>query len=404
MPNIPEDVVIHILDSYSNWWPLDLSRFALISPLWLNPARTCLYTRPLLTSYRTCFLLHRALHNNNFLASLIHGLDLQPTQAADDCVYRGYLESVYSLLAFPTLQLKELALGNQLSCQAERFLRSVANPQSVTSLRITGSEDGICGESSLEWDTWEFSTRFFNLRKLELIGPMFLEVYRETMWGQKCDRSGCQLQELHIIGIQNFSGLLAHLFTFTSWSSLRTLVLLADTDDFEDNVQLASLLRTPLPSLESLSVEYRRQYCPYRVSPLFDMHTGNLSFLGHFPSEEEFPESLFNDFYTPACPFASLRKLCLTSLCLTPDALPIIARLFPNIEALHVKERCDNLISLGEWARFHESRSFNQLKKFDLAIEGPKSRRADTPEGLDILANACTTSKIDLRYANPSCS
>lgn len=401
MPNIPEDIVIHILESSNHWWSRDLSRFALVSHVWLIPARARLYTQPLLMSYRACFLLHRALNNNPFLASLIRGLDLRPSQAEEEYVYRGYIESVHLLLGLPSLRLKELALGGQLSCQAERFLRAVGNPQYISSLRIAGSEEGSCGESSssLEWDTWEFSARFHNLKKLELVGPMYLEVYRDAAWGRKSDASPCQVEELYVIGIQNFSGLLAHLFTATSWSSLRTLVLLADTDDFEDNVQLASLLRMPLPLLESLSIEYRKQYCPYRASPLFDTNTGNLSFLGHFPSDEEFPEGIFNDVYKPAYQFSSLRNLCLTSLCLTPDALTTISQLFPNIQSLMVKERCDNLISLQEWARFHEDGNLNQLTHFNLVIDGPKCRREWPPKGLDNLEVACASSKVELSYA-----
>lgn len=402
MPNIPEDVVLDILDSYPNWWSRDLSRFALVSSTWLNPARSHLFARPFLSSYRACFLLYRTLHNNSHLASLVRGLDLRPDRNDCDLVHHRYMESVPMLLALPTLQLQELALGEHLSCQAERFLRAVGNPQTISSLRITGSTDDFCGESSLEWDSWELSTRFSGMKKLELLGPMHLEIYCDQILRRPSNNLfGCRIEELRVVGTSGNAGLLGHLFGIASWSTLRTLVLVADSDGFEDHLQLTSLLRTPLPSLESLSIEYRKQYSPYRTYPLFDMDLEDLLELGHYPGDDESPQSFIDDVYTLTRPQESVQKLCVTSLCLTADALPAIAQLFPNMRCFDVRERCDNLISLGEWARFHQGGRLQRLTHFSLSIDRPKGRRGP-PDGLDLLKNACSTSKINLNYSDPS--
>ncbi|PFH54663.1 hypothetical protein AMATHDRAFT_72430 [Amanita thiersii Skay4041] len=164
-----DDLIPLVLDSNLHWWPQDLANLCRVSLAWLSFTRKRLYRHPRLTTYHTCSLLARTLHETQYLCSLIVGIILQPISSEyGDFTSRGTrLASLRTLLGVHGLQ--SITLGGELANGAGRFLHMVGNPSMVRELHVDGSLTihGVTSKASLEWDE-SIILKFSSLHTLHL--------------------------------------------------------------------------------------------------------------------------------------------------------------------------------------------------------------------------------------------
>jgi len=324
-----EDLIYLILESNDHWWPRDLLRLARVSPAWLTPVRKRLYAYPSIRSFRACGLLARTLTENPCLQTLLHGIDIRPSIGFD--VDDGELSTteMASLRYILNLDgLRSLTLGGELAVQAERFLHSLAHPDTVTELNIHGSTHRTghgyfrCRKpASLEWDE-VMAFKFPNLRKLHLSNLEVDILYPPIPYD-------LEVTDLHLDNIDITSGYLPHLF-HESWSSLRHLSVIAKTaSDFDEHLRVA--LDCCSLGLETLHYE------------VVDARSDRI---------------LFDDAST------MLPSLCHLRLCgvdIQPHTLSVIQEVCRNLENLSVTGRVVR-VSPVDWVLFLNSGALPSLR------------------------------------------
>ncbi|KAI5116739.1 hypothetical protein M0805_000433 [Coniferiporia weirii] len=396
MRTFVEDIVVLILDSQT-WWQRDFPRLARISSSWLQPVRKRLYACPTLSSYRACHRLARTLVHNPTLIPLVRALDLRPTNAEWTCeagqeydydTDMSMRAAVPRLLAF--LRLERLTLAGDLAEGAERFLRSVASPHSITALRIEGTRGALSEPqahglrdplASLEWST-ELAERFHALKSLALVGPLMIDVdnsgydahdERLAPIGVRC----CMLEELHLDAIvmaPMSGGLFSLLSSPAAWQRLRTLSIASDDFLFELNCfYLIALLGT---SLESLTFQSRIG----GSAPPFT-HVDEDAIVG----------------LTSLSALSTTRNVRLLDVNVSPSWLRELADTFSDVEDLEVSEVHAAKISLDAWARFIGSLSLRRLKTLTLGESSFKRwGHPSSPESAKALEDACAARGIEL--------
>lgn len=328
-PQFIDDLVYLILDSDDHWWPRDLLRLARVSPAWLAPVRKRLYSCPSLRSFRTCGLLARSLSENPYLLNLIHGIDIQPSigfNVDEGGLSDTEMASLRYLLSLGGL--RSLTLGGELAVQAERFLHSLAHPDTIVELRIDGSAHSAghsylrCRKpASLEWDE-VVAFKFPNLRKLKLSNLELDILYPPMLYD-------LEVEELHLDQVDITSGHLPHIF-YESWSSLRHLSVIARTaSEYDEHMRLTlGCCGSNLESLHYEVVDARSEHI------LFD-HDSTL--------------------------LPSLRHLRLSGVDVHSQTLSIIQQTCPNLEDLFVIGRVVRVTSY-DWTSFLNSGALPSLR------------------------------------------
>lgn len=366
-----EDIVSLIIDSYANWWQWDLVRLARVSSSWLWPIRRCLYACPALSSYHSCILLVQTLNSNPSLARLIHGLVLQPIDYGCDLEHESgggsnrynFFASVHVLLALPGLT--SLSLEGDLSNSADRFLRCVASPHTISLLRIACPIGCDTELATLEWDA-QLSLRFCNLKKLELIA-VELDVS-----GGPCEEPGashgCRLEELKLNRVSVLSGSLPELLTLrASWGRLRVLTIINDDPHLEEH--LCALLALPLNALEIISYECCA-YCRRESSAPFGMD----NYIGR---------SLLS-----FSPFTAVHTFTLKSDYPPASLLDLLDYSFPNVVSVELTMGTQSVVEA--WVMSLSRGVLKKLSKLEL-------RQTSTEvEHLNVLKEICTNHNIEL--------
>jgi hypothetical protein len=331
MPRFIDDLVPIILESHSHWWPQDLIRLSTVSSAWLGHARRLLYECPGLWSFAACHLFERSLRNNEYLTTLIRGIDLRPRAAHSYSATGQITEKEMASLRYilSLVGFRKVILGGELSVKAERFLHSLAHPESVTHLQIEGDLDIYCSylrsqkPSSLEWDE-VIAFKFPNLRSLKL-SNLELDIIHPFV-PYELEIADLILDNVHIIG-----GYLHHLLN-QSWSHLRRLFVIArSASEFDEHVRL--MLDCCRPNIQTLHYDIQ---CNPRSStaPLFG---GN----------------------SQPCP--SLRQLYLRDVEIGDEGLFTIGQTFPNLETLTVAGRSVR-VSADDWTAFIRSGALPSLQ------------------------------------------
>jgi len=164
-----DDLIPLILECDDHWWPRDLVALATVSPSWLFYSRKRLYSFPAIHSFPAAKLLARTITENPPLAALISGICLRPMLAEHNrrSAQAAELKGLRVLLGLEGLQ--RIVLGGELAVKAERFLRLIADADSLTDIHIDGSllKHRLRSRPCLEWDEG-LSFGFPNLRKLRL--------------------------------------------------------------------------------------------------------------------------------------------------------------------------------------------------------------------------------------------
>ncbi|KAJ3499647.1 hypothetical protein NLJ89_g10080 [Agrocybe chaxingu] len=200
-----DDLIPLILDADDHWWPRHFARLATVSPAWQYYVNKRLYPYPDIHSFASARLLADTLMEQPSLASLVAGISLRPV-AKDSSSRRpkpAELKAVRYLLSLEGL--KRIALGGELAVQTERFLRLIADPDSLTDLHVDGSAlaDCLSTRPSLEWDE-SLTFSFPALQKLRLT-HLELDIIPPSM-PHPSSLSTLVLENVHII-----SGQLTHL-------------------------------------------------------------------------------------------------------------------------------------------------------------------------------------------------
>jgi hypothetical protein len=324
MSRFINDLIPIILENDDHWWTMDLLRLATVSPAWLGAVRRRLYECPTLFTFTSFRLFARSLKGNNHLIALIRGIDLRPSAR---CYATDVEEEMASLRYILSLGVYgKVVLGGELAVKAERFLHSLAHPESVTELRIDGNtENGECGyfhcqrPPSLEWDN-VIAFKFSNLRRLKLSNLELDIVYSPVPYE-------FGLEDLVIDNVQIIGGYFCHIHQ----SCLRHLHVIAiNSSDIDEHLRL--MLDLCGSTIETLHFEIRR-------NPRCRVH-------------------IFDNDSRP-CP--SLHQLHLSDVEIDVEMLSAIAQICPNLEVLIITGRSVS-VSADEWTTFIGSGTLPKLR------------------------------------------
>lgn len=362
-PRIVDDLIPVILESNSHWWPRDFQRLALVSTGWIGPIRRRLYASPELRTFRACTLFARTITQNPHLRCLVRGIDLRPIAPSDD---RAVLteEDMRSLRLVLNLDgVQSLTLGGELAAQAERFIYTMSNTRSLTSLHIDGSylqqdDDSLaCKQpASLEWNE-SIAFRFTKLRTLRLTNL-------QLALGEPSMPYALRINTLIFHNVTVAFGSIQSLCN-ESWDSVRSLsITTRDTQASDDFVR--DLLEC-CEKLESLRYE---ACCAGAHGDLF---------------EEDLP-------------ITSLRKLRLFDVDINPQTLAILGQSCVNIERLSVLGRSVRLHA-RDWIGFVSSGALPSLKMLQTAAGCYDSASGFSRWSEDMqaqLSSSCATRSIQL--------
>ena len=200
-----DDLIPLILESNDHWWPRNLVALATVSPSWLFYSRKRLYTLPAIYSFPAAKLLARTFTENPRLRTLVSGVCLRPMLTEQDrqSAQPEELKGLRVLLGLEGLQ--RIVIGGELAVKAERFLRVIANPESVEDIHIDGSlvSHRIRSRPSLEWDEG-LSFGFQRLKKLRLT-DMELDIIAPSI---DCPST---ITDLVLENVHIFNGQVAHI-------------------------------------------------------------------------------------------------------------------------------------------------------------------------------------------------
>jgi len=320
------DLIPIILENDDHWWTLDLLRLATVSPAWLGAVRKRLYECPTLSTFTSFRLFARSLKANKHLIALIRGIDLRPSARcyATDVDVEEEMASLRYILSLGVY--RKVVLGGELAVKAERFLHSLAHPESVTELRIDGNtENGECGyfhrqrPPSLEWDN-VIAFKFSNLRRLKLFNLELDIVYSPVPYE-------FGLEDLVIDNVQIIGGYFCHIHQ----SCLRHIYVTAiNSSDIDEHLRL--MLDLYGPTIETLHFEIRRN-----------------------------PRCRVHIFDSDSRPCPSLHQLHLSDVEIDVEMLSAIAQVCPNLEVLIITGRSVS-VSADEWRRFIGSGTLPKLR------------------------------------------
>jgi hypothetical protein len=169
-----DDLIPLILDADEHWWQCHLAALAAVSHAWLYYVRQRLYACPDIRTFSAVQKLANTLETNEYLASLVRGISLQPSGRSGSL--QGVVGAIKAMKAIRMLLglegLKRISVGGDMG---ERYIRLIGNPEMVEDLHISG-QTALVRERALTWDEM-LTLRFPRLKKIRLS-----EIDLEVMW------------------------------------------------------------------------------------------------------------------------------------------------------------------------------------------------------------------------------
>ena len=330
-PVLVDDLIPIILESNDHWWPRDFQRLALVSPSWVTPVRKRLYSQPSLRSFQACRLFARSLLDNPDLLPYLRGVELRPVADGRRALDEQEMQSLRYILGLKGL--RSVILGGDLAICAERFLQTMTDTHTITSLHIDGHcvpEDEHAYAANPQFHTlpslvWDdiVAFRFPFLRSLTL-SNVSLTIYPSVM-----DRPGT-LERLALNNVDIVDGSLPDLCQ-GAWEHLRVLRVVG-----KSTVEMDEHMRAMLEVCEGIE----------------ELHYEAVDMSAH--------PSIFDDDAPTPCP--SLRRLCLSGFDANPHTLQAFVQACPDLVDLAVLGRMVR-IPPEDWTAFVKSGALGRLRR-----------------------------------------